>query len=113
LPAYVWTDISTSGIDVTSNLNDQYDKRFTKVDLGFEFPYFGKNETSVYISRYSTLSFDTEGYIWSASPLRYKWEGLPDRIISVLGIESKVENSGHIYFKRFTDKFIVQWKMYR
>ncbi len=78
--------------------------------MGFEFPFFGKNESSVYISRYSTLSFDTEGYIWSSTPLRYKWEGLPDRIISVTGIQTPFEDGGHVYYQRFQDKFIVQWQ---
>ncbi len=109
-PAFIWTDISTTGTDITKQLDDEYSKRFTQVDIGFEFPFFGKNETSVYISRYSTLSFDTEGYIWSTNPLRYKWEGLPDRIISATGFATDVENGGHIYYQRFTDKFIVQWE---
>lgn len=108
-PAYNWTDISTTGIEVSKNLSSDAD-RFLKVDIGFEFPFFGKNESSVYISRYSTLSFDTEGYIWSSSPLRYGWEGLPDRIISVLGIFTPFEDGGHIYYQRFQDKFIVQWQ---
>ncbi len=109
-PVYNWTDISTTGTDITSNLNDAFSERFTQVDLGFEFPFFGKNESSVYVSRYSTLSFDTEGYIWSMNPIRSKWEGLPDRIISVTGFQTSVETSGHIYYKRFPDKFIVQWE---
>lgn len=108
-PAYSWTDISETGIDATSHLSTNAD-RFYQVDLGFEFPFFGKNESSIYISRYSTLSFDTEGYIWSATPLRYQWEGLPDRLISVTGIQTILENGGHVYFQRFQDKFIVQWE---
>lgn len=107
-PAYIWTDISATGIDVSKHLASDAD-RFFLVDIGFEFPFFGKNETSVYISRYSTLSFDTEGYIWSSSPLRYKWEGLPDRIISALGMQTAFEDGGHVYYQRFQDKFIVQW----
>jgi len=110
LPVYNWTEISATGTDVTSNLNDYYEKRFFQVDLGFEFPFFGKNESSVYISRYSTLSFDTEGYIWSRSSVEAGWEGLPDRVISALGFQTYVENSGKIYYQRFPDKFIVQWE---
>lgn len=107
-PAYSWTDISTTGTDVASYLTQAYTP-YHQVDIGFPFPFFGKNETAVYISRFSTLSFDTNGYIWSSNPLRYQWEGLPDRIISVLGIENYVELGGHVYFQRFPDKFIVQW----
>lgn len=108
-PAYNWTDISATGIEISKNLSSDAD-RFFKVDIGFEFPFFGKNESSVYISRYSTLSFDTEGYIWSSNPLRYRWEGLPDRIISAFGIHTPFEDGGHIYYQRFQDKFIVQWQ---
>ncbi|MFN8255957.1 MAG: S8 family serine peptidase [Bacteroidales bacterium] len=108
-PVYNWTDISTTGTNISSQLN-AWDKRFFQVDLGFEFPFFGKNETSVYVSRYSTLSFDTEGYIWSRNPIQSRWEGLPDRIISVLGYETEVETKGQIYYQRFPDKFIVQWE---
>jgi subtilisin family serine protease len=109
-PAYNWTEISGTGTDITAQLDDQYAKRYTQVDIGFEFPFFGKNETSVYIWRYSILSFDTEGYPWSRSGLTYKWEGLPDRVISALGFSTTVETSGRIYYQRFVDKFIVQWE---
>lgn len=108
-PVYTWTEISETGTDITSQLDDSYAKRFTQVDIGFEFPFFGKNETSLYIWRYSLLSFDTEGYPWSRSGLTYKWEGLPDRVISALGFTTTVETSGRIYYQRFPDKFIVQW----
>ena len=108
-PAYTWTDISSTGTDVASYLHEWHEP-FHQVDIGFPFPFFGKNESSVYISRYSTLSFDTEGYIWSSNPLHYQWEGLPNRIISVLGCENYLESSGHVYYQRFADKFIVQWE---
>lgn len=109
-PAFTWTDISSTGTDISSRLDDDFSKRFTQVDIGFEFPFFGKNETSIYIWRYSILSFDTEGYPWSRTPLAFKWEGLPDRLISVTGYSTDVENGGHIYYQRFVDKFIVQWE---
>jgi subtilisin family serine protease len=108
-PAYEWTEISGTGTEISNNLNEEL-KRFYQVSLGFEFPFFGKKETSVFISKYSTLSFDTEGYIWSMVPLHAGWEGLPDRVVSVLGLEAYPETKGHIYYQRFPDKFVVQWE---
>ena len=108
-PAYAWTDISSIGTDITRSLASAPDP-FYQVDLGFSFPFFGKNESSVYVSRYSTLSFDTEGSIWSTMPLNFQWEGLPDRIISVLGIETIMGSKGRVYFKRYSNRAIVQWE---
>jgi len=107
-PAYEWTEISGTGTEISGNLSDA-NTPFYEVSIGFEFPFFGKNEASVYISKYSTLSFDTEGYIWSMVPLHAGWEGLPDRLISVLGLEAYPETKGNIYYKRFPDRFVIQW----
>lgn len=106
-PVFDWVDISATGTDISGQL--KYDQDFYPVELGFEFPFFGKNETKAFVSNYGTLSFDTEGYIWSATPLNYQWEGLPDRIISALGIRTIANNSGKIYYQAFSDRFIVQW----
>lgn len=110
-PAFVWEDISETGVNVTSELIGGFDKTYYETEIGFEFPFFGKNESNVFISRYTLLSFDTEGIIWQQIPMFYKYHNSPDRFISAVGTRTwyDVAGFGDVYYQRFPDRFIVQY----
>lgn len=111
-PEYTWEEISETGIDVTEHLSgNEFDKIFYETDLGFDFPFFGKKENSLHITRYGLVSFDTEGSIWSRFPLYYKSSLSPDRFISAWGIKMDFTTAGFgkVFYKRHMDRFIVQY----
>ncbi len=110
--SYTWKDIATTGTDVTSMFPGNGDNNiYRKFPLSFLFPFFGKNENFVYITKYGILSFDDHDYIWASVPSSYKNVGNPDRYISGAGFPMLFEEAGfgHIYYKQEPDKFIVQY----
>lgn len=110
--SYVWNDISGSGKDITASFSGNADNNIYKqFPLAFLFPFFGKQENFVYISKYGLVSFDDHDYIWSSSPMVYKGWVNPDRYISGGGFPMLFEEAGfgHIYYKQDPDKFIIQF----
>ena len=110
---YVWNDISTTGKDITSTFvgNDMHNI-YTKVQLNFLFPYYGKNENSVFISKYGVLAFINNNTIWSRQPLGYKTTNMPDKYISGCGFPMQTAEAGFgkILYKQEADKLIVQYE---
>ncbi len=112
-PNFQWTDIVATGVNITQDLiGDLKVGIYKKIDLGFEFPFFGKKESSAFISRYGLVSFDTEGVIWSRWPMIYKYFNSPDRFISAWGLTSNFAEAkyGDVYYQLFSDRVIVQYE---
>ena len=110
---YVWDDIVQTGTNITDKFfGDWHRGLYHQVDLGFEFPFFGINESQVYISKYGTLSFDIDGALWSRIPLAFKYGYNINRFISAWGLHIDIAQAGYgnIYYQRFADKFIVQFE---
>jgi len=109
---YVWNDIAASGKEITSMFSGK-DRvnTYKQFPLAFMFPFFGKQENFVYISKYGLVSFDDNDYITSSVPMQYKNWTNPDRYISGGGFPMRFEEAGfgHIYYKQEPDKFIVQF----
>jgi hypothetical protein len=98
---YVWNDIAASGKDVTSMFSgNDMQNNYKQFPLAFMFPFFGKQENFVYISKFGLVSFDDHGAIWSSSPMQYKNDVNPDRYISAAGFPMLFEEAGfgHIYY---------------
>ena len=109
---YVWNDIAASGKDITSMFSGK-DRvnTYKQFPLAFMFPFFGKQENFVYISKFGLVSFDDNDYITSSTPMQYKNWVNPDRYISGGGFPMRFEEAGfgHVYYKQEPDKFIVQF----
>lgn len=106
-PEFKWYDISNTGTPITDYSRDER-YWFYPVELGFEFPFFGKVETQVYITNYGLVSFD-ENSVFNNSPLQFKQEDSPDRFITALGADFDLTNGGAIYYQDFGDMFVVQY----
>lgn len=109
---YVWQDIAESGKDITALFSGNGDNNIYKqFPLAFLFPFFGKQENFVYITKYGFVSFDDHDYVWSSVPMAYKNWVNPDKYISGAGFPMLFEEAGfgHIYYKQEPDKFIVQY----
>lgn len=110
--SYVWNDIAGSGKDITALFSGNSSSNiYSKFPLAFLFPFFGKQENFIYISKYGLVSFDDHGAVWSSMPVQYKNEVNPDRYISAGGFPMLFEEAGfgHIYYKQEPDRFIVQY----
>lgn len=107
LPEYNWTEISTSGT-LIEDYSRERSHFYYPVDLGFNFPFFGKEENKVYITNYGLLSFDTNS-VFSSAPIYFKKSSTQDRFISALGKWHDLNFWGKIYYQDFGDKFVVQY----
>lgn len=106
---YNWTDISTIGTDVTALFDGVLE--FKQVSLGFEFPFFGETEDSLYITPYMMVSFDpNSSFNYSPFSFKNKWKYNPDRFISAwANTYIDYSNGGKVYYKNLDDKFVIQY----
>lgn len=110
---YVWNDISQSGKDVTTMFSgNERANAFVKFPLNFLFPFFGKNENFLYITKFGMVSFTEDHYFWSISPAFYQFPGNPDRYISGCGFPMLFDDAayGKIFYKQEPDKVIIQYQ---
>lgn len=106
-PVYNWYEISETGTSVTdySRENGYW---FYPVDLGFEFPFFGKTETQAYITNFGLVSFDMNS-VFNSNPISYKDQYNPDRMITALGQRFNLTDGGAIYYQNLGDVFVIQY----
>ncbi len=109
-PSYEWIDISESG--TTGPTGDDYTSAM--VPLGFTFPFYGNNYTSVtmstdgWLSVNSTFANLTSGYY---SQYLMPSTSMPRSLIAVLYRDSYVTvGDRYIKYQQYNDTtFIVQW----
>ena len=111
---FVWNDISKTGKDITTSFNGNTDNGiYFYLPLNFMFPFFGKNENFVYITKYGVLCWDNQHSIWSSEPLSYKGGDavMPNQYISGCGFPMLFQDAGfgHVYYKQLSDRLIVQY----
>ncbi len=106
-PVFDWIDISESGTQITDYSNEFHYFHYP-VEMGFDFPFFGKLENQVYVTNYGLVSFDTNSS-FSSSPIYFKRTASHDRFISALGKWHDLSFAGKIYYQDFGDKLIVQY----
>jgi len=103
---YEFEDISGTGIDITSELNTQYE--YYAVDMGFDFPYYSRIMNKLYVAQKGFTTFDD-----SVNPINTPrlngspWS--PKGYISPLGSFFAYELQGKIFYKVEADRVIVQW----
>lgn len=100
---YQFNDISATGVDVTSHF---VDNNFKEVSFGFDFPYYGVNQSKIYITKNGFTTFDNESFPHNSPKLKGDLKGY----ISLMGYSSTVNLTGaKILYKIETDRFIVQY----
>ena len=97
-------------VDITRQFAD-YDYFSDAIDIGFDFPFYGKNYKKIYVSSLGTLSFApySEGYIYS--PLYESSTYLAGMgVISAYGFECKFSPTSKIEYAKHDGKFVVNFK---
>ena len=107
---FEWNDIAGLGEDVTDYFtNVSLSHLFYEVDLGFEFPFYGQNLTSINLTRFGALTLDQEGPLGNCFPPFLDVQCAPKGIISAMTWAFDVNRSGSIHYKKEAGKFIVQY----
>lgn len=100
---YDFRDISTTGVDITDHFIDSY---YKKVAFGFDFPYYGKPQKEIFITRNGYTTFDDSSYPHNAPSLGGDLKGY----ISLVGYTGAVSIIGSkIYYKVESDRMIIQY----
>lgn len=106
-PAFSFTDISTEpniGKYFHYNQNDFYE-----VDLGFDFPFYGKTYSKVYITGLGAVCFANDGVL-NRSGGGIGMSSLPSGYITAAWFPFDPQAGGGIYFQHLPGKMIVEYK---
>ena len=105
---FSWNDISANGTEVTEYFKDVY-QDYLEVDLGFEFPFYGKKVNKLNLTRYGILTLDQENYK-SCGPANMGQMCSPDGFIASIVQSFELNRSGSIHYRREPGKFIIQYQ---
>ncbi len=118
-PAYVWNNISTTGIEATNwiatgTYNAKDEGYSGPYNLGFNFKYYGQNYSQVYISSNGHLMF-TAPTGNTMTNAQIPSSATPNGIICPFWDDLDGSSQGNVYYKQDGNKFIVQftnWQKY-
>lgn len=102
---YGFQNISSTGIDITAQLNTEY-KYFT-IDMGFDFPYYNRTMNKLYVTQSGFTTFDNSVNPINSPSLNNSWN--PRGYISLLGGRFALQLTGKIFYKIEADRVIVQY----
>ena len=106
-PGYAWIEIGATGAEVTGFSNPD-DAMSGAIPMGFTFPFYGANFSSVYVC---TNGFVTFG---SAVPLFFGTSlpsiEAPGNIIGAFWNDLILDGSSHIYTQQIGDLFVIQFE---
>jgi subtilisin family serine protease len=105
---YEFTDISSTGVDITSSFNGE--NMYATVPIGFKFPYYNGTQETIYVTEGGFTTFDT-----SINPMNTPGLGSnysPAGYISLLGYSVNGVNykQGKILYKSEPDRLIIQYE---
>ncbi|MFH2053237.1 MAG: S8 family serine peptidase [bacterium] len=106
-PAFVWTDISTTGTAVFSGTAD--DVNTGPFAIGFTFPFYGTPFTEFRISSNGFLSFTSTSSDLSNAPL--PGTGAPENLLAIFHDDLRIDTStgANVFYEYDGSKLIVQW----
>jgi subtilisin family serine protease len=102
---YGFQDISSTGTDITSSLIK--DDAYVGVDMGFSFPYYGKQQSKIYIAQKGFTVFDNAVRPINTPILNNSYG--PAGYISPLGTWLTYIAEGKIFYQVEADRVIIQY----
>ncbi|MEA3297402.1 MAG: hypothetical protein U9R56_06010, partial [candidate division Zixibacteria bacterium] len=112
-PAFAWEDVSTTGVDIVGDLDD--DNYGGPYELGFEFSYYGNIYTQIYIGSNGIIGFvPTDMYSRLKTPL--PTAATPNNIIAWLWDDLDPTNGNnpgaHVYIYTDGSRCVIQFEDY-
>jgi hypothetical protein len=105
-PTYAWTDIATTGTEVTgfSNIDDAIS---SPIALGFSFPFYGSSFTTLRVCTNGFLSFTDTAVPFENTSLPSV--GGPRNAIAACWDDMILENGARIFTQQIGGNFVVQF----
>ena len=106
-PGYAWIEIGATGAEITGFSNPD-DAMSGAIPLGFSFPFFGNNFTSLRVCTNGFIAFG------SAVPLFFGTSlpsiEAPGNIVAAFWNDLILDGSSHIYTQQIGDLFVIQFE---
>ena len=104
-PAYVWNDISSSGtrLNNISGSDDSYEA----VNIGFSFPYYDSEYSTIYVSSNGYLTVGSGSSTWGNYPLPSS--SAPSGQIAGFADDLRPSGGGDVYYQEIDNKLVVQF----
>jgi hypothetical protein len=103
-----WTSIDSEE-NLLSTISEADDAEET-VALGFNFPFFGNNYSSVWVSSNGLITFDSVGTRFPAAGQTFPDPSAPEKLIAPFWDELNPGAGGDIYCKTSADNVVVQYE---
>ena len=98
-------DISTTGTKITEHFKSNW---YFDVDMGFEFPYYGKKMKKVYVAKHGFTTFDNTVNPLNSPLLNNIYS--PKGYISPIGDFLNYAAQGDIFYRIELDRVIIQYQ---
>jgi hypothetical protein len=112
-PAFSWIDISSTGTDIISQLDD--DNYVGPIDIGFDFKYYGLIYNQIYVGSNGIIGFAQTDMDERAN-VPIPATATPNAILAWLWDDldpTDADNPGvHVYYQSFADKFVITFAGY-
>ncbi|HEU5181952.1 MAG TPA: choice-of-anchor D domain-containing protein [Candidatus Polarisedimenticolia bacterium] len=103
-PRFDWTDIRDTGTIVPISGDDTTS---SPIPLGFAFPYYGNEFTSVRVSTNGFLSFTSGSASYTNQPLPST--GAPENLLAALWDDLYVNSLGNVRYASDPSRFVIQY----
>lgn len=107
--AYDFTDISSTGVDITADFKES--DKYSTVPIGFKFPYYDGEQDTIYITKAGFTTFDNSLRPVNVPTLNSTIS--PRGYISMLGYSingPKYDVRGRVLYKNEPDRLIIQYE---
>jgi len=105
-PAFDWVDITSIGTRLTLTGDDQNSQN---IPIGFAFPYYGGNFSTVNVCTNGWLSFTSTLTAFTNQPLPNSGSGVPENLLAALWDDFDAFSGQPVYVYRDGTRFIVSW----
>jgi len=102
---YQFQDISTTGTKITEHFKSNW---YFDVNMGFEFPYYGKKMKNVYVAKRGFTTFDNTVNPLNSPVLNNIYS--PKGYISPIGDFLNYAAQGDIFYRTEVDRVIIQYQ---
>jgi subtilisin family serine protease len=108
-PESSWSEISETGKEISDTFKP-LNAFYYPVDLGFSINMFGRKLSKIYITAVGAITFDDQANLANGSTPAVKGDWMPNGYLSATFLRLDLNKGGHIYYKRESDRFIVEFK---
>ncbi len=107
---YNWVDIRKNGKDMTEYFRYTHSSHnYYNIDLGFEFPFFGRKISKINLTRYGALTLNQEGPLGTCFPPYLDNQCAPAGVISAMMWAFDINRSGSIHYLKQPGKLTIQF----